>query len=338
MVATVKSLLGFLVSLFRSRSELQAEILALRHQVNVLRRSAPRCPKLGNTDRLLFICLYRLWPGVLRSIIVVQPETVVRWHRQGFKAFWRLKSRSARGRPKVPKEIRDLIREISLANPLWGAPRIHGEILKLGIEVAQSTVAKYLARGRRPPSQSWKTFLRNHTDGIVSIDFFVTPTVNFRLLFVLVAMRHARRELVQFGITTHPAAEWVAGQITEAFPWDTAPSYLIRDRDGAFGQVFKRRLKAMGIKDRPTAPRSPWQNGHAERLIGSIRRECLDHVIVLNEKHLRHLLRAYADYYNNVRTHLSLDKDAPRKRPVQRTGLIKAAPCVGGLHHSFTRV
>ena len=338
MVATVKSLLGLLVSLFRSRSELQAEILALRHQLNVLRRSAPRCTKLGKADRLLFILLYRLWPSVLRSIIVVQPETVVRWHRQGFKAFWRLKSRGTRGRPKVPKEIRDLIREISLANPLWGAPRIHGEILKLGIGVAQSTVAKYMARGRRPPKQSWKTFLRNHTEGIASIDFFVTPTVNFRLLFVLVVLRHARRELVHFGITTHPTAEWVAGQITEAFPWDTAPSYLVRDRDGAFGQVFKRRLKAMGIRDRPTAPRSPWQNGHAERLIGSIRRECLDHVIVLNEKHLRHLLRAYADYYNDVRTHLSLDKDAPRKRPVLRAGLIKAVPCVGGLHHSFMRI
>jgi len=256
------------------------------------------------SDRLLFIWLYRLWPGVLDSVVIIQPETVVRWHRRGFKAFWRWKSRGHPGRPRIPREVRDLIREISLANPLWGAPRIHGELLKLGIEVAQTTVAKYMARGRRPPSQSWKTFLRNHAEGIASIDFFVVPTATCKLLFGLLIIRHERRQLVHVAVTANPTADWIARQIFEAFPWDTAPKYLIRDRDGVYGQVFRRRVRAMGIRDRPTAPRSPWQNPYVERLIGSVRRECLDHLIIFGEAHLRRVLRAYSDYYNRTRTHL----------------------------------
>lgn len=275
---------------------------------------------------------------MLDSIIIVQPETVVRWHRRGFRAYWRRKSRRCPGRPKISGEIRDLIREVSLANRLWGAPRIHGELLKLGIDVSQTTVAKYMATRRGPPGQSWKTFLRNHADGIASVDFFVVPTVDFKLLFGLLILRHQRRCLVHVAVTANPTADWIARQISEAFPWDTAPRYLIRDRDGAYGEVFRRRVRAMGIRDRPTTPRSPWQNAYVERLVGSIRRECLDHLIIFGEAHLRRVLRAYAQYYNLTRTHLSLDKDTPMSRPVQREGRIRPTPYLGGLHHSYARI
>src|SRR6266852_257835 len=269
------------IGLFRWRASLQAEILTLRHQLNVLRRKSPQRLTFTSIDRLVFAGLYRLAPGVLDALKIVRPETVIRWHRAGFRAYWRWKSRPRSGRPKTPREIRHLIRKMSLANPLWGAPRIHGELLKLGIEVAQSTVAKYMGRCRRPPSQSWKTFLRNHAAGIAAMDLLVVPTIGFRLLYVLVILGHHRRRILSFGVTSHPTAEWIARQINDAFPWTEAPRYLIRDRDAVYGRVVTRRLKSMGIRDRPTAPRSPWQNGYVERLIGSIRRECLDHVVVL---------------------------------------------------------
>src|SRR5467141_2211460 len=225
-----------------------------------------------------------------------------------------------------------------LANPLWGAPRIHGELLKLGIEVAQSTVAKYMGRCRRPPSQSWKTFLRNHAAGIAAMDLLVVPTIGFRLLYVLVILGHHRRRILSFGVTSHPTAEWIARQITDAFPWTDAPRYLIRDRDAVYGQAVTRRLKSMGIRERPTAPRSPWQNGHVERLIGSIRRECLDHLIVLNEEHLRRILAKFSTYYNEWRPHVSLGKDAPNRRPIERFGDIVAHSILGGLHHRYARI
>ena len=242
----------------------------------------------------------------------------------GLSPDWRWKSRSRGGRPKVPVEIRRLIREMSLANRLWGAPRIHGELLKLGLEVAQSTVAKYMVKGGRGRSQTWKTFLRNHAAGIAAMDFLVVPTVDFKSLFVLVILRHQRRRLISLSVTANPTAEWIARQITEVFPWNDVPDYLIRDRDGSYGHAVTRRLTAMGIRDHPTAPRSPWQNGHAERLIGSIRRECLDHIVVFGDAHLRRILAAYAGYYNDLRTHLSLDKDSPGHRPIQRLGQLAA--------------
>lgn len=338
MIGIVKALCWILGLRFKSRSQIEAENLALRHQLSVVCRRAPRRLQFQNSDRLLFVWLYRLWPSVLDSMVIVGPDTVVRWHRHGFKAFWRWKSRGCPGRPRIPREIRDLIREVSLANPLWGAPRIHGELLKLGIDVAQTTVAKYMARGRCPPSQTWKTFLQNHGEGIASVDFLVVPTAAFKLLFGLVILCHDRRRLVHVAVTASPTADWIARQITEAFPWDTAPKYLIRDRDGAYGVLFRRRLGAMGIRDRPTAPRSPWQNGYVERLIESIRSECLDHVIVFGEAHLRRVLAAYANYYNGTRTHLSLGKDAPFPRPILREGRIKSVPHLGGLHHSYVRM
>ena len=316
----------------------RSENLALRQQIIVLQRIAPKRLCFNRFDRLIFVSLYRLFPDLRDALAVVRPETVIRWHRAGFRAYWRWRSRPRRGRPTVPLEIRQLIREMSLANPLWGAPRIHGELLKLGIAIGQTSVAKYMARRRGPPSPGWRTFLRNHADGIAAMDLFVVPTMSFRLLYGLLILRHDRRRLLWLETTTHPTAEWIARQLTEACGWDEAPRYLIRDRDRSYGEVFVRRVRAMGIRDRPTSPRSPWQNGYAERLIGSIRRECIDHVIVFGECHLRHLLRSYLNYYNETRTHLSLDKDAPVSRAIQTVGRIFARPVLGGLHHQYVRI
>ncbi len=204
--------------------------------------------------------------------------------------------------------------------------RIHGELLKLGIDIGQTSVAKYMARRRRPPSQGWSTFLRNHADGIAAMDLFVVPTISFRLLYGLLVMGHGRRQILWFGVTAHPTAEWVANQLTEACGWEQIPGYLIRDRDGAYGEIFIRRLRSIGIRDRPTSPRSPWQNAYAERLIGSIRKECIDHVVVFGEGHLRHLLLTYMSYYNGTRTHLSLNKDAPVSRAAESTNPGRATP------------
>jgi transposase InsO family protein len=264
-------------------------------------------------------------------------RTLVRWHRAGFRCYWRWKSRRLGGRPQIDMELCLLIRRMSVENPLLDAPRIHGELLKLGIEVAQSSVAKYMVKRRGPPSQGWRTFLHNHAPDIAAMDVFVVPTIGFDLLYAFVIVRLDRRDLVWINVTATPTAEWVARQITEAFPWNEAPRYMIRDRDRIYGSIVIRRLRAMGIRDRPITPASPWQNAFAERLIGSIRRECVDHVIVLGEAHLRRILKSYSAYYNNIRTHRSLDKDAPVSRPVQRIGSIKSHATLGGLHHHYAR-
>ena len=294
--------------------------------------------RLTNNDRWFFIQLYRWFPSILQVSTIIRPETLVRWHRTGFRRCWRWRSQPLGGRPPIKTELRALIRQMSIENPLWDAPRIHGELLKLGFAVAQSSVANYMVKQRRPPSQGWRTFLRNHAPDIAAMDLFVVPTVGFDLLYAFVIIRLDRRDLVWINVTTNPTAEWVARQITEAFPWDEAPKYLLRDRDQIYGAVVTRRLRAMGIRDKPTAPASPWQNGFAERLIGSIRRECVDHIIVLGEAHLRRILKSYTEYYNRVRTHRSLDKDAPVSRPVQSIGSIKPYPILGGLHHHYVRV
>jgi len=327
-----------MAGLLRSRAALQAEILVLRHQLNVLQRKSRRRLVFNNVDRLVFAGLFGMAPNVLDALKILKPATVIAWHRAGFRAYWRWKSRPRGGRPRASSDVRELIREMSIANPLWGAPRIHGELLKLGINVGQTTVAKYMARKRRPPSQGWKTFLRNHADGIASMDMFVVPTVSFRLLYGLLILQHARRQLLWLGVTAHPNAQWIAQQLTEAYGWSETPRYLIRDRDCAYGEVFIRRVAAMGIRDRPITPRSPWQNGYAERLIGSIRRDCLDHVVIFGEWHLRHLLHSYQRYYNQARTHLSLHKDAPVPREVRAVGRVLSVPILGGLHHQYVRV
>jgi len=337
----IEFLIKFLLvarSRLKSRARLEAENIVLRQQVIVLSRKARSRLRLRNIDRLILVWMYRLFPSILNAITVVKPETVIRWHRRGFRAYWRWKSRQRGGRPRIDRETRDLIRRMSKENPLWGAPRIHGELLMLGIEVAQSTVARNMTKRQGSPSQGWKTFLRNHAAGIASLDLFVVRTISFKLLYGLVILRHARRRLVRIGVTSNPTAEWIAGQVTDAFPWNEAPRHLIRDRDGAFGSAYTRRIRAMEIRDHPTAPRSPWQNGHVERLIGSIRRESLDHVVVFGEAHLRVVLKAYASYYNEVRTHLSLEKDAPDFRRTQKVGRIAAIPILGGLHHQYVRL
>jgi transposase InsO family protein len=338
MTDPLKLIVGVLVLLFRSRAKLEAENLVLRQQINVLRRSMPKRPHLNNTDRFLFVWLYHWFPAVLGAVAIVRPETIIRWHRAGFRAYWRWRSRNRVGRPKVSAELRMLIGEMSRANPLCGAPRIHGELLKLGFEVAQSTVARYMCRRSGPPSQGWRTFLNNHVDGIAAVDLFVLPTIAFQMLYSLVIIQYGRRVWVSFGVTANPTAEWVSRQITEAFPWDHAPQYLIRDRDTSYGPVFAQRLRAMGIRDRPITFRSPRQNAYVEMLIGSIRRECLDHIIVFGEAHLRRIVGAYAAYYNGARTHRSLNKDAPFHRAIQRLGAITSQPVLGGLHHQYCRI
>ncbi len=338
MVALIWFVLTVLASPFKSKSRLEAENTALRHQLIVLRRKVRGRARLSNNDRWFFVQLYRWFPSILQVLTIIRPETLVSWHRAGFRRYWRWKSRSRGGRPQIETELRGLIRQMSMENLLWGAPRIHGELLKLGFEVAQSTVAKYMVKRRGRPSQGWRTFLRNHAPDVAAMDLFVVPTIGFDLLYAFIIVRLDRRDLVWINVTTNPTAEWVARQITEAFPWDGAPRYMIRDRDQIYGAVVTRRLHAMGIRDKPTAPASPWQNGFAERLIGSIRRECLDHIIVLGEAHLRRILKSYAAYYNCLRTHRSLHKDAPASRPVQRSGIITSTPLLGGLHYHYSRV
>ena len=344
MVATTMSslfvaLFALVASSFRTRAALQAEILALRHQLAVCQKNAPRRLRLHRCDRLLWVVLYRFWSGWRRCLEIVRPDTVLRWHRRAFAWHWTRKSRRLPGRPEVAANIRDLIRRMCQANPLWGAPRIHGELLKLGIAVAQSTVARYLPRSRKPPSQTWRTFLTNHLAQTAAIDFFTVPTATFRVLFVFVVLSHERRRVLHFGVTEHPTQEWTMQQMREAFPWDQAPRFVLRDRDAIYGTDFAAMTRDMGMEEVLTAPRSPWQNPFVERLVGSIRRECLDHVIVWNERSLRRTLHNYFAYYQRSRTHLALGKDAPEPRAVAppEQGRVVAIPQVGGLHHRYQR-
>ena len=330
--------LALLAAPFRSKTRLEAENAALRHQLAVLRRKVRGRVHFTNGDRWFFVQLYIWFPSILKTIAIIRPETLVRWHRAGFRRYWRWKSRPLGGRPQIGADLRALIPRMSVDNPLWGAPRIHGELLKLGFEVAQSSVAKYMVKRNGPPSQGWATFLRNHAPNIAAMDLFVVPTISFDLLYAFVIVRLDRRDLVWINVTANPTAEWIARQLTEAFPWDEAPRYLIRDRDQAYGAAVTRRLRAMGIRDKPIAPASPWQNGFAERLIGSIRRECTEHIIAVGEGHLRRVLRSYAHYYNELRTHRSLNKDAPIHRLIENVGAIASTPILGGLHHRYGRI
>src|SRR5712692_10496199 len=337
MLAILHLLVMFVADIFKSRRRLEAENLFLRHQLNIALRQAPPRLRLRGSDRALLVWMTRLWPSLLGAAQVVQPETILRWHRAGFKAFWRWKSRKRAGRPKIDRGLRDLIQQMSRENPKWGASRVHGELLMLGFEVAQSTVSKYMVQDGSP-SQSWKTFLRNHAQAIAAIDLCVVPTLTFERLFAFLVLGHGRRQLLWFEVTRHPTAEWLARQITEAFPWASAPAYLVRDNNRAYGHVFMSRVRAMGIRDRPISPGSPWQNAYVERLIGTVRRECLDRMLIFGEAHLRQILSCYAAYYNEVRTHLALGKDAPLGRAVQRTGAIVAIPILSGLHHHYVRI
>lgn len=333
------SVCACLRAMLKERRDLALENLALRQQLAVLKRS-PRRMKIKQRDRLFWIWLSRAWSGWRAALVIVKPATVVGWHRRGFKLYWtRLSQRGVSGRPAVPQEIRDLIRDMARSNPLWGAPRIHGELLKLGINISERSVSRLIPRGRQPPSQTWHTFLTNHLTEIASVDLFTVPTATFRVLFCLVVLSHDRRRVLHFNVTEHPTAQWAAQQLVEAFPERVSARYLLRDRDRIYGDYFRQRVRGLGLQEVLSAPRSPWQNAYVERLIGSVRRECLDHVIVVNEQHLRRILQSYFSYYHRTRTHLSVDKDAPDTRPVQlrATGPVVEIAEVGGLHHRYER-
>src|SRR5215470_2745650 len=317
MLISLKTLLAMLASIFRSCAALQLENLALRHQIGILQRSARKCPKLIPADRLLWIALSRIWRDWRSALAIVQPETVVAWHRAGFGLFWSWKVRRGQpGRPVISRELRGLIRRMCRENPSWGAPRVHGERLKLGIDIGETSVSQYMVRCRKPPSPTWPTFLENHVAQLVSIDFFTVPTIRFQVLYVFLVLAHDRRRILHFNVTAHPTAEWTGQQLREAFPFDQLPRYLLRDRDAIFGDDFRRLVTDMAIQEVLSTPRSPWQRAYVERVIGSIRRECLDHLIAFSETSLRRILRSYVEYYHRSRTHLALGKESPEPRSI----------------------
>jgi putative transposase len=312
----------------------------LRHQIGVLQRSATKRPRLTAGDRLLWIGLSRIWRDWRSALAIVKPDTVVAWHRAGFRLFWTWKVRRGQpGRPPISREVRHLIRRMCRENLLWGAPRIHGELLKLGIDIGETSVSKYMVRSHKPPSQTWRTFLENHLTQMVSIDFFTVPTIRFQVLYVFLVLAHDRRRILHFNVTAHPTAEWTGQQLREAFPFDRVPRYVLRDRDAIFGLDFREQVRDMGIHEVLSTPRSPWQRAYVERVIGSIRRECLDHLIVFNETALRRTLNFYFTYYHRSRTHLSLEKDSPDARLIEsrEMGPVVGLPQVGGLHHRYER-
>ena len=326
--------------MFRTLASVRLENLALRHQISVYKQSISR-PKLRPSDRFFWVCLSRLWSGWQHALEFVQPRTVITWQKKRFRDYWRQLSHIDKpGRPTLSKEVRALMQDMWRCNPTWGSPRIVGELRKLGITVAKSTVEKYRPRSRKPSSPTWKAFLANHMQDIVACDFFTVPTVICRVLFVLIILGHERRRIVHINVTEHPTAQWTAQQIVEAFPWDTAPRYLLRDRDAIYGRVFRDRVQHLDIEEVKIAPQSPWQNPYCERVIGTIRRDVLDHVIVLNDRHLMRLLRDYVSYYHRFRTHLSLEMDCPCPRAIQppEMGPVRGVPEMGGLHHHYERI
>ena len=339
MGSVFTAVLTSMAFLFRSRLALQVEVLALRHQLAVYQRAGRR-PRLKPADRVLWVWLSRAWSEWRGALVFVRPNTVISWQRKRFRDHWTQLSRQGKvGRPSVSKEVRDLIREMSGASPAWGSPRIVGELRKLGIEVAKSTVDKCMVRPRRPPSPTWRAFLANHVKDLVSIDFFTVPTLRFEILFVFIILVHARRRILHFNITAHPTAEWTAQQIVEAFPWETATRFLLRDRDAVYGAQFRSRVASMGIEEVLTAARSPWQSPYVERMIGSIRRECLDNVVVLSRQHLKRILSNYLDHYHSWRCHRSLDMDCPEPRSIQppEEGAIVKIVEAGGLYRHYER-
>jgi transposase InsO family protein len=337
-------ILSFLVAIrvfFRSRSDTALEVLALRQQLAVLKRKRPR-PKLNSLDRFFWTTLRQCWSRWTDVLVIVKPDTVIGWHRAGFRLYWRLRSRTRGGRPKITEEIRALIRRLAKENQGWGAPKIHGELQKLGFVVSERSVARYLRRIERRGDQGkrWLAFLQNHREVIVAFDFFTVPTLTFQLLYCFFVIEHGRRRILHFNVTRHPSAEWVVQQLREAFPEAGPYRYVILDRDSKFDATVITFLKATGLKPKRTSIRSPWQNGTAERWVGSCRREILDHVIALDERHLLRLMRDYVSYYHHDRIHDSLKKDTPDKRPIEpkptTTANVTSMPRLGGLHHRYS--
>jgi putative transposase len=335
------ALLAAVCAFFRRRADTSLEILALRQQLAVLKRKRPR-PAVNRLDRAFWILLRRVWSRWTDTLIIVQPDTVVRWHRAGFRLYWRWRSRPQGGRPKVAEEIRALIRCMGAENVGWGAPKIHGELLKLGFEISERTVARYLRRVRRrgDPSKRWLAFLANHREAIVAIDFFTVPTLTFKLLYCFFVIEHGRRKVLHFNITSSPTSEWVVQQLREAFSNAGPYRYMILDHDSKFNGDVITLLKATGLQPKRTSVQAPWQNGIAERWVGSCRREILDHVIALDERHLRRLIRDYVNYHHDDRTHDSLAKDAPNNRQVEQrpsaSSTVVSSPRLGGLHHRYS--
>jgi putative transposase len=329
----------FVILVLGGHQQVALENAALRQQLAVFKRDVKR-PQLRRWDRLFWIGLRAIWKDWKSALVIVRPETVISWQQKRFKRYWwRLSQSKGPGRPRVSSEIRTLISNMAATNPFWGAPRVHGELLKLGYEISERTVSRLMPKNDKKPSQTWTTFLRNHVGQMVSIDFFTVATVRLHVLYVFVILAHDRRRVLHFNVTEHPTAVWAAQQIIEAFPEDGAPRYLLRDRDGIYGHCFTTRIEGMGIEQVRITARSPWQNCYVERAIGSIRRECLNHMIVLSEQHLRRILKSYFRYYHESRTHLSLSKDAPESRAIQANELerIVQIPQLGGLHHRYER-
>jgi putative transposase len=331
-------LLQCIPALFRSRNEQTIVELALRQQLATYAQKRTR-PRLSPLDRAFWVCLSRVWSGWKRNLVIVQPGTVVRWHRRGFRLYWRGISKRGPGRPSISPELQALIRRLANENG-WRARKVHAELEKLDFTVSLATVSRYMPDRKpdRDQRQRWKTFLHNHKDAIAAMDFLVVPTAGFRLLYVWFVIGHGRREILHFGVSQHPTSRWVVQQLREAFPEDTAPRFLVYDNDSIFSDRVGEVINRLGIEPRRTAFRSPWQNGIAERWVGSVRRELLDHVIVLNEDHLRRLLREYVDYYNDDRVHTTL-RDSPCGRPREYRPLsgsrVVGRPRVGGLHHRY---
>ena len=337
MIQLIQFLLTLVTTSVRSRLSLQAENAALRNQLSLYRKSGQR-PSIRPADRLLWCFIAKFWAGWRTALYFVQPRTVTTWQKKRFRDYWRALSQSTKAsRPRISAELRKLIGRMWEANPTWGSPKIVAELAMPGVYVAKSTVEKYKPKRTGSPSPKWRTFLDQHVRDLVSIDFFIVSTATFRVLFVFIVLAHERRRIVHFNVTEHPTAQWTAQQIVEAFPFDTAPSYLIRDGDGIYGERVTRRIESLGIDEVITAPASPWQNAYVERMIGTLRRELFDHVIVLNERHLKRLMSSYLDYYHPWRTHQSLNNDAPDGRPVRVAESRKVVefPAVNGLHHVY---
>ena len=341
MFFRIALILGWLRRLAASRSNLLIENLALRQQLAILTAKRPR-PRMRAADRFFWLTLRRFWPRWKEVVVVIRPDTVVRWHRAGFRKFWTWKSRRRFiGRPSTNAQIRRLVRRMAAENPTWGAPRIHGELLMLGFDVSERTVSRMMPR--RPPDpearQRWRNFLRNHREVLAAMDFFTVPTATFRVLYVFFVIHHARRSVLHVRVTEHPTAGWIVQQLREAFPYDAVPRYLIFDNDKKYGAEVLAVIEHMGIRRKQITPCSPWQNGAAERWVETARRDLLDHVIVLNERHLHRLLSEFVAYYHDDRTHLGLGKSTPSMRAAASkpsdNAEVVGHPRVGGLHHRY---
>jgi len=341
MIDTIWLLAGAMLRSFRARRDLLLENLVLRQQLVAVKRRRPR-PRLVVFDKIFWVLARRYWSGWKLALIVVSPETVVRWHRLGFALYWRVISKARRvvGRKRISKDVRDLIFRMVKENPTWGAPRIHGELQMLGFDVSERTISRWMRRAPRnpEPAKRWHTFLRNHREAIAAMDFFTVPTITFGVLYCFFILGHDRRRILYFRVTRHPTSQWVVQQLREAFPYGTAPRFLIFDRDAKYGTEVPTAIRSMKIKCVRTSLRSPWQNGFAERWVESCRHDLLDHVIALSERHLSRLLADYVGYYHDDRTHLGLEKGTPNGRArCTASGSILSHERLGGLHHRYDR-